>query len=98
MGKFRNLSKRVKNYGLLMFSTRDVFLNASSATRSSHPLLELNKMEVVVFIGLQASGKSTFYKQRFVDTHMRLNLDMLRTRYRDAYSDFVRRLLATNGH
>ncbi|WP_197529108.1 ATP-binding protein [Aeoliella mucimassa] len=55
-------------------------------------------MEVVVFIGLQASGKSTFYKQRFVDTHMRLNLDMLRTRYRDAYSDFVRRLLATNGH
>lgn len=38
-------------------------------------------MELVIFIGLQGSGKSTVYKQRLVDTHIRLNLDMLRTRH-----------------
>ena len=40
-------------------------------------------MELILFIGLQACGKSTFYKQRLVDTHIRLNLDMLRTRHRE---------------
>jgi predicted kinase len=40
-------------------------------------------MEAIVFIGLQASGKSTFYQQRFFNTHVRINLDMLRTRNRE---------------
>jgi predicted kinase len=40
-------------------------------------------MEAIIFIGLQAAGKSTFYKQRFFDTHVRINLDMLRTRHRE---------------
>jgi len=40
-------------------------------------------MEAVIFIGIQGSGKSTFFKQKFVDTHIRLNLDMLRTRFRE---------------
>jgi predicted kinase len=40
-------------------------------------------MEVVVFIGIQATGKSAFYQQRFTDTHIRLNLDMLKTRHRE---------------
>lgn len=40
-------------------------------------------MEAVVFIGVQATGKSTFYQQRFADTHIRLNLDMLKTRHRE---------------
>ena len=40
-------------------------------------------MEAVIFIGLQAAGKSSFYRQRFVDSHIRLNLDMLRTRHRE---------------
>jgi len=39
-------------------------------------------VEAVLFIGLQASGKSTFYKERFFVTHLRLSLDMLRTRHR----------------
>ena len=34
-------------------------------------------MEAVIFIGLQASGKSTFYRQRFFRTHVRTNMDML---------------------
>ena len=39
--------------------------------------------EVVIFIGMQATGKSTFYKERFFRTHVRINLDMLRTRRRE---------------
>ncbi|HEU5117338.1 MAG TPA: ATP-binding protein [Isosphaeraceae bacterium] len=40
-------------------------------------------MEAVIFVGLQGSGKSTFYRERFFHTHLRLNLDMLRTRHRE---------------
>ncbi len=40
-------------------------------------------MEAVILIGIQASGKSTFYRQRFEDTHVRINLDMLKTRPRE---------------
>jgi predicted kinase len=37
----------------------------------------------IVFCGLQGSGKSTFFARRFASTHVRLNLDMLRTRNRE---------------
>lgn len=40
-------------------------------------------VEAVIFIGLQGAGKSTFYKERFFDTHLRINLDMLKTRHRE---------------
>jgi predicted kinase len=40
-------------------------------------------MEAVVFVGLQGAGKSTFYRERFLDTHVRLNLAMLKTRHRE---------------
>lgn len=40
-------------------------------------------MEAVILIGIQASGKSTFCKQRFFDSHIRINLDMLRTKHRE---------------
>jgi predicted kinase len=40
-------------------------------------------MVCVIFIGIQASGKSTFYKERFFNTHVRINLDMLKTRHRE---------------
>jgi predicted kinase len=40
-------------------------------------------METVIFIGIQATGKSTFYKEKFFRTHMRINLDMLKTRNRE---------------
>lgn len=41
-------------------------------------------MEAILLIGLQGSGKSTFYRERFFATHLRLSLDMLRTRHREA--------------
>jgi predicted kinase len=40
-------------------------------------------MEAVLFCGIQASGKTTFYRERFFDTHVRISLDLLRTRRRE---------------
>jgi predicted kinase len=40
-------------------------------------------MEGVIFCGIQASGKTTFYRERFFDTHVRISLDLLRTRRRE---------------
>jgi predicted kinase len=40
-------------------------------------------MEAVIFIGIQGAGKSSFFRERFFDTHVRINLDMLRTRRRE---------------
>jgi predicted kinase len=50
-------------------------------------------MQAVILIGIQASGKSTFYAERFSRTHVRINLDMLKTRHREAC--FLRTCLET---
>ncbi len=40
-------------------------------------------METVILMGLQASGKSSFCRDRLFASHVRINLDMLRTRHRE---------------
>lgn len=40
-------------------------------------------MQAVLFSGIQAAGKSSFFKARLADSHVRINLDMLRTRHRE---------------
>lgn len=35
-------------------------------------------MELIIFIGLQASGKSTFYQTHFVATHEQISMDLLK--------------------
>jgi predicted kinase len=40
-------------------------------------------MEAVIFVGIQAAGKSTFYCERFFRSHVRISLDLLRTRHRE---------------
>jgi predicted kinase len=40
-------------------------------------------MELVLLIGIQGAGKTTFYCQRLVHTHLRLSRDVLRTRHRE---------------
>src|SRR5438309_1763399 len=34
-------------------------------------------------MGLPGAGKSTFYRERFFATHVRINLDMMKTRHRE---------------
>src|SRR6476660_6211221 len=41
------------------------------------------QVEMVLFIGIPATGKSSFYRERFFRSHVRVNLDMLRTRHRE---------------
>ena len=40
-------------------------------------------MQAIIFIGIQASGKSTFYVEHFFDTHMRISMDLLNTRNKE---------------
>lgn len=41
-------------------------------------------MEAIIFTGIQASGKSSFYLEQFYTTHIRLSMDMLKTRHRES--------------
>jgi len=40
-------------------------------------------MQTIIFCGIQATGKSTFYKKHFFRTHVHLSLDLLKTRHRE---------------
>jgi predicted kinase len=40
-------------------------------------------VEAVIFIGIQGCGKTTFYKERFFETHVRVSRDMLKTKPRE---------------
>lgn len=40
-------------------------------------------MELLVFVGLQASGKSTYFVRHYLRSHLLLSLDVLRTRARE---------------
>lgn len=40
-------------------------------------------MESVIFCGVQASGKTTFYLKTFFKTHIRISLDQLNTRNKE---------------
>lgn len=40
-------------------------------------------MQTIIFIGIQGSGKSTFYKEHFFNSHVRISLDLLKTRNRE---------------
>ncbi len=41
-------------------------------------------MEAIVFCGVQASGKTTYYAEHFLHSHVRISMDLLRTRHREA--------------
>ena len=41
-------------------------------------------MEAVILCGVQGSGKTTLYRDRFIETHARVSMDLLRTRAREA--------------
>ena len=41
-------------------------------------------MEAVILCGVQGSGKTTLYRDRFLETHVRVSMDLVRTRAREA--------------
>src|SRR3954470_7778588 len=41
-------------------------------------------MEAVILCGVQGSGKTTLYRDRFLETHVRISMDLVRTRAREA--------------
>jgi predicted kinase len=41
-------------------------------------------MEAVILCGVQGSGKTTLYRDRFLETHVRVSMDLARTRAREA--------------
>ncbi len=51
-------------------------------------------MQAIIFIGIPATGKTTFYCQRFINTHVRISLDLLRTRRRER--EFLETCLRTH--
>ena len=53
----------------------------------------LTQMEAVIFIGVQGAGKTSFYRERLLATHLRISLDELRTRQREQVA--LRRCLQT---
>ena len=40
-------------------------------------------LEAIIFVGLQAKGKSTFYWNNFKNTHLRISNDLLKTKNRE---------------
>jgi len=40
-------------------------------------------MQAIIFTGIQATGKSTFYKTHFFNSHVRLSMDLLNTRNKE---------------
>jgi hypothetical protein len=42
------------------------------------------KHEAVILCGIQGSGKTTLYRDRFLETHARISMDLLKTRTREA--------------
>src|SRR6187200_301603 len=40
-------------------------------------------MEAIVLCGVQGSGKTTLYRDRWLETHVRIAMDLLRTRARE---------------
>lgn len=50
-------------------------------------------MQAIIFTGIQATGKSTFYKTHFFNSHVRLSMDLLNTRNRE--NEFLKTCLKT---
>lgn len=58
------------------------------------PFLQGSMMQAVIFMGLPGSGKSSFYKERFFSSHVRISLDLMKTRHRERR--FMELCLATD--
>ncbi len=77
----------MRSLGLLSLIRRDFALicgkfwtmpenlsDSSSLPKSSSP----KSLELIIFVGLQASGKSTFYRTHFTESHELISKDLMR--------------------
>ena len=46
--------------------------------------MSAKRPQLAILVGVQACGKSSFVRENFFDSHVRINLDMLRTRARES--------------
>ena len=55
-------------------------------------------MQLIIFSGVQVSGKSSFYLLNVHHSHLRINLEMLKTRHREniIYEAFLANILEQN--
>jgi predicted kinase len=60
------------------------FIALSNMTRRYRLALQLWEMEAILLCGVQGSGKTTLYRDRWLETHVHVSLDLLRTRAREA--------------
>ncbi|WP_418360261.1 AAA family ATPase [Sphingobacterium detergens] len=50
-------------------------------------------MEMIIYCGIQASGKSSFYKENHFNSHVRISMDLLNTRNKE--NKFIKTCLET---
>jgi len=50
-------------------------------------------MEMIIYCGIQASGKSSFYKENHFNSHVRISMDLLNTRNKE--NRFIKTCLET---
>ena len=53
--------------------------------------MNINKAKMLIFIGIPASGKTSFYNHFYKDNYKHINLDTLKTRYQEnlALNDYL---------
>jgi hypothetical protein len=62
---------------------RHFFLTPRRLAAARGIIMTTPTIEAVILIGIPATGKSSFCRDRFFRSHVRINLDMLRTRHRE---------------
>src|SRR5689334_12212868 len=60
------------------------FMALSNMRRSYRDAIDVSVVEAVILCGVQGSGKTTLYRDRWLETHARVSMDLLRNRAREA--------------
>ena len=63
-------------------SSSSASAGTTAFTESVPTAWEHSRVEAVLFCGIQGSGKTRFYREHFFESHVRISMDMLRTRNR----------------
>ena len=67
----------------ILFSINPMNQMIDKTTERQVKAMDIPAPEIILLIGIPASGKSTFYRQRFAETHLQISLDILHSRVRE---------------